>query len=79
MTLTINQQCTGCHACYLVCPNKAIYKTGESSPKFAIHQKRCNDCIGQFEHSQCVSICPIEEAITRDGIPANPAGSLTAC
>ncbi|SDH51882.1 4Fe-4S binding domain-containing protein [Vibrio xiamenensis] len=76
MDMTITDLCTGCHACYSVCPNKAIYKTVDETPLFAIHSKRCNGCEGIHDQKQCASICPIEEAILFKGKPLNPKGSL---
>ncbi len=76
MTMTISELCTGCHACYNVCPHRAIYKTQDQTPPFAIHAKRCNGCVDLYAHRQCASICPIEEAICYQGKPLNPKGSL---
>lgn len=79
MTFSITDKCTGCHACKSVCPNNAIYKIETTSnDRFEIHSKRCNGCVDQFDHPQCASICPIEEAILNEKqIPVNPKGSLT--
>lgn len=77
MTMTISAKCVGCHACYNVCPNKAVYRNPDGKPEFAIRQQRCNGCEGQFEQRQCAEICPIEEAICYYGEPLNPRYSLT--
>lgn len=74
----ITDKCTGCHACKLVCPNKAVTKADEPSGKFVIQPHRCNGCVEQYDSPQCASICPIEEAIVcSNGVPVNPKGSLS--
>ena len=77
MSFAITDKCVGCHACFLVCPNHAVYQDPEVSRQFRIHPKRCDQCEGHYEESQCASICPVEEAIV-DGFkhPLNPVGSL---
>lgn len=75
MALEIIELCTNCYACEPLCPSKAIYS---AKPHFLIDPNKCNECAGDFEHSQCASICPIEGAILNaDGEPMNPPGSLT--
>ena len=75
MAYQITSACTGCHACKLVCPQKAIYAL---DGKFAIAEHRCNECVGHFADPQCASICPVETAIVdREQRALNPPGSLT--
>lgn len=75
MAFEIIESCVNCWACEPLCPNQAIY---EARPHFMIDANQCNECAGNFEESQCVSICPIEGAILNEsGEPLNPPGSLT--
>ncbi len=75
MAFEIIESCVNCWACEPLCPNKAIY---EAKPHFLIDMDKCNECSGDFEESQCVSICPIEGAILDEtGVALNPPGSLT--
>ena len=46
---SINDECTGCQACLLACPEKAI--TGEKKAKHVIDVDRCIKC------GNCVSVC----------------------
>ncbi|MFA6922357.1 MAG: 4Fe-4S binding protein [Gallionella sp.] len=75
MAFEIIESCVNCWACEPLCPNQAIY---EAKPHFLIDPDKCNECAGDFEESQCVSICPIEGAILNEsGEALNPPGSLT--
>jgi ferredoxin len=75
VALIINELCVNCWACVPVCPNEAIY---EAKPHFLIEPSKCTECLGDYEHPQCASICPIECCITDElGDPLNPPGSLT--
>lgn len=63
MALMITDECINCDVCEPVCPNKAIYLGPEI---YEIDPARCTECVGHFETSQCVDICPV------DCIPINP-------
>ena len=77
MAYSITDKCIGCHACAIVCPQQAIIKPSDGGHQFAIHAKRCNECDGIYDHPQCASICPVEEAILDSQHNAvNPCGSL---
>ena len=57
MALMITSECTLCDACVTECPNEAISMGPEI---FEIDPDRCTECVGHFEESQCVVVCPVE-------------------
>ena len=63
MALYITDECINCDVCMSVCPNNAI-SPGEEI--YVIEPKLCTECIGHFEHPQCVDVCPV------DCIPKDP-------
>ncbi|MEM7406085.1 MAG: YfhL family 4Fe-4S dicluster ferredoxin [Pseudomonadota bacterium] len=63
MALMITDQCINCDVCEPECPNDAIYPGEEI---YEIDPSRCTECVGHFETSQCVEVCPVE------CIPLNP-------
>lgn len=63
MALMITDQCINCDVCEPECPNDAIYPGVEI---YEIDPSRCTECVGHFETSQCVEVCPVE------CIPLNP-------
>ncbi|MGU9978012.1 MAG: YfhL family 4Fe-4S dicluster ferredoxin [Candidatus Oxydemutatoraceae bacterium WSBS_2016_MAG_OTU14] len=63
MALYITDECINCDVCMSVCPNNAI-SPGEEI--YVIEAKLCTECIGHFEHPQCVDVCPV------DCIPKDP-------
>jgi len=68
MALMITDECINCDVCEPECPNDAIY-LGEEI--YEIDPARCTECVGHFETSQCVEVCPVE------CIPLNPQFSET--
>ena len=64
MALMITDECINCDVCEPECPNDAI-SLGEEI--YEIDPARCTECVGHFETSQCVEVCPVE------CIPLNPA------
>lgn len=74
MAFSITNLCISCNACKLVCPQNAISKT---DGQYSINSHRCNECQTYYEHAQCSSICPIENAIIdTKGMALNPSLSL---
>ncbi|NOZ10551.1 MAG: YfhL family 4Fe-4S dicluster ferredoxin [Gammaproteobacteria bacterium] len=63
MALMITDECINCDVCEPECPNDAISQGEEI---YIIDPKLCTECVGHFETSQCVEVCPV------DCIPADP-------
>ncbi|MCL2566878.1 MAG: YfhL family 4Fe-4S dicluster ferredoxin [Alphaproteobacteria bacterium] len=57
MALKITTDCTNCSACEPECPNNAITQGDEI---YVIDPKLCTECIGAFDESQCVAVCPAD-------------------
>lgn len=63
MALIITDECINCDACEPECPNGAITQGVEI---YEINPALCTECVGHFETSQCVEVCPV------DCIPFDP-------
>ena len=63
MALIITDECINCDVCEPECPNGAITQGIEI---YEINPALCTECVGHFETSQCVEVCPV------DCIPLNP-------
>jgi ferredoxin len=57
MALMITEDCTGCDACVIECPNEAI-TVGE--PIYVIDPFRCTECIGAHDVPNCQPVCEPE-------------------
>jgi len=57
MALMITDECINCDVCEPECPNDAIYQGDEI---YEIDPALCTECVGHFEESQCVEVCPVE-------------------
>jgi ferredoxin len=57
MALLINSDCINCDLCEPECPNEAI-SPGEDS--YVIDAAKCTECVGYFDKSQCVQVCPVD-------------------
>lgn len=57
MALLINEDCIECGVCEPECPNEAI-SAGDSI--FIINPGRCTECVGHYDESQCVNVCPVD-------------------
>jgi ferredoxin len=53
----ITDECINCDVCEPECPNDAIYQGDEI---YEIDPALCTECVGHFETSQCVEVCPVE-------------------
>jgi ferredoxin len=57
MALTITDECINCGACEPECPNDAITAGDEI---YMIDAGMCTECVGHFDESQCVEVCPVD-------------------
>ncbi len=57
MALIITDECINCDVCEPECPNGAITQGVEI---YEINPALCTECVGHFETSQCVEVCPVE-------------------
>ena len=56
MALRITGECINCDVCEPECPNDAIYQGQEI---YQIESSLCTECVGHFDASQCVVVCPV--------------------
>jgi len=56
MALLITDECINCDVCEPECPNDAIYQGQEI---YQIEGSLCTECVGHFDTSQCVVVCPV--------------------
>ena len=57
MALIITDECINCDVCEPECPNDAI-SAGDDI--YEIDPDLCTECVGHFETSQCVEVCPVD-------------------
>jgi ferredoxin len=57
MALLISADCINCDLCEPECPNGAI-SPGED--RYVIDFHKCTECVGYFDKSQCVNVCPVD-------------------
>ncbi|MDO6460528.1 YfhL family 4Fe-4S dicluster ferredoxin [Granulosicoccaceae sp. 1_MG-2023] len=57
MALYITDECINCDVCEPECPNEAISQGDEI---YEINPDLCTECVGHFETSQCVEVCPVD-------------------
>jgi ferredoxin len=57
MSLLITDECINCDVCEPECPNGAIAQGEEI---YVIDSKLCTECVGHYETSQCVEVCPVD-------------------
>ena len=64
MALMITDECINCDVCEPECPNGAIYMGDEI---YEISPDLCTECVGHYEESQCVEVCPVDCIIVDPG------------
>jgi len=57
MSLLITEECINCDVCEPECPNGAITQGEET---FSIDPALCTECVGHFQTSQCIEVCPVD-------------------
>ena len=57
MALVITDECINCDVCEPECPNGAISQGEEI---YVIDPSLCTECVGHFDTSQCVEVCPVD-------------------
>ena len=57
MALMITEDCINCGVCEPDCPNNAI-SPGEEI--YVIDPDRCTECVGHYDESQCIDVCPVD-------------------
>lgn len=57
MALYITDDCINCDVCEPECPNGAISQGEEI---YTINHTLCTECVGHYETSQCVEVCPVD-------------------
>lgn len=57
MALFITDECINCDVCEPECPNGAIAQGDEI---YIITPNLCTECVGHFEESQCIEVCPVD-------------------
>lgn len=57
MALLITEECINCDVCEPECPNGAITQGDEI---YVIDWNLCTECVGHYETSQCVEVCPVD-------------------
>jgi len=57
MSLLITDECINCDVCEPECPNGAISQGDEI---YLINPGLCTECVGHYETSQCVDVCPVD-------------------
>jgi len=64
MSLLITDECINCDVCEPECPNGAIFQGEEI---YQINPELCTECVGHYETSQCVDVCPVDCIILDPG------------
>jgi ferredoxin len=75
MAMKIVADCINCGACEPECPNTAI-TAGDSI--YVIDPEKCTECVGAFDTSKCVDVCPVDGCIVSDPNHAENRDQLMA-
>lgn len=57
MALLITDDCINCTVCEPECPNSAI---SAGDDRYLIDADKCTECVGHFDESQCIDVCPVD-------------------
>ncbi len=73
MAYYITEDCISCGACEPECPNTAI-REGETI--YIIDPDRCTECVGAYNSSRCVEVCPVDACHPDPDYPETKEQSL---
>ena len=68
MALMITDECINCDVCEPECPNSAISQGEEI---YIIDPELCTECVGHYETTQCVEVCPVDCIVVNPDIIEN--------
>jgi len=57
MAMKITEECISCGACEPECPTSAI---SEGDTIYLIDPNKCVECVGHYDSSKCIEVCPVE-------------------
>ena len=60
MSYKITEDCISCGACEAECKNQAI---SEGETIYVIDPDKCTECVGAYESSRCVEVCPVDACV----------------
>jgi len=63
MAFKITEECISCGACEPECPNEAI---SEGEEIYTIDPDKCTECVGAYDSSRCVEVCPVDCCVPDD-------------
>lgn len=73
MALFITEDCINCDVCEPECPNGAISQGEEF---YVINPALCTECVGHYETSQCLEVCPVDCILPDPNHPENKEALL---
>ena len=69
MALKITEDCINCDICEPECPNMAI---SQGDDIYIIQFDLCTECVGHYEVSQCIEVCPVDCIVVDTNKPETP-------
>lgn len=69
MALKITEDCINCDICEPECPNMAI---SQGDDIYVIQFDLCTECVGHYEVSQCIEVCPVDCIVVDTDKPETP-------
>lgn len=69
MALKITEDCINCDICEPECPNMAI---SQGDDIYIIQFDLCTECVGHYEVSQCIEVCPVDCIVVDTDKPETP-------
>lgn len=60
MAVKITEECVFCGSCEPTCPNDAI---SPGDDYYVVDPKRCTECLGFYDESQCIGVCPTDAIV----------------